>query len=104
MARSDAKGRRTPPPSVGDSIRTMPTATIDVLVVLVGGLAVGLVFWFNEDLRNGTLRTLGYGLVPAGLWFGAALITLRYRHRSLARFWRRWVSAAALVVISIGAL
>ena len=104
MARSAAKGRRTPPPSVGDIIRTRPTAAIDVLVVLVGGLAAGLVFWFNEDLRNGTLRTLGYGLVPAGLWFGAALITLRYRHRSLARFWRRWVSAAALVVISIGAL
>ncbi|MEC9279425.1 MAG: hypothetical protein VX947_00865, partial [Chloroflexota bacterium] len=71
MARSAAKGRRTPPPSVGDIIRTRHTAAIYVLVVLVGGLAAGLVFWFNEDLRNGTLRTLGYGLVPAGLWFGA---------------------------------
>ena len=104
MARSAAKGRRTPPPSFRDFIKARPAAAIDGLVMLIGGLSAGLVFGFNADLRYGVIQTLGYGLVPAGLWFGAALLTLRYRHRSLARFWRRWVSAAAIVVIAIGVL
>ena len=104
MARSAAKGRRTPPPSIRDLIKARPAAAIDGLVMLIGGLSAGLVFGFNADFRYGVIQALGYGLVPAGLWFGAALLTLRYRHRSLARFWRRWVSAAALVVIAIGVL
>jgi len=104
MARSAAKGRRTPPPSFRDLIKARPAAAIDGLVILIGGLSAGLVFGFNADLRYGVIQTLGYGLVPAGLWLGAALLTLRYRHRSLAKSWRRWVSAAAIVVISIGVL
>ena len=104
MARSAAKGRRTPPPSIRDLIKARPAAAIDGLVMLIGGLSAGLVFGFNADLRLGIIQSLGYGLVPAGLWFGAALLTLRYRHRSLARFWRRWVSAAAIAVIGIGVL
>ena len=104
MARSAAKGRRTSPPSFRDFIKARPAAAIDGLVMLIGGLSAGLVFGFNADLRYGVIQTLGYGLVPAGLWFGAALLTLRYRHRSLARFWRRWVSAAGIVVIAIGVL
>ena len=104
MARSIAKGRRTPPPSIRDLIKARPAAAIDGLVMLIGGLSTGLVFGFSADLRYGIIEALGYGLVPAGLWLGAALLTLRYRRRSLARFWRRWVSAAAVVVISIGML
>ena len=73
MARTAAKGRRTPPPSFRDLIKARPAAAIDSLVMLVGGLGAGLVFGFNADLRDGTIQALGYGLVPAGLWIGAAL-------------------------------
>ncbi|MCH7606553.1 MAG: DUF87 domain-containing protein, partial [Chloroflexi bacterium] len=72
--------------------------------MLLIGLSAGAVFGFNPSARVWVLESLGYGLIPTGLWLGAALVTLRYHRRSLARYWRRWSTAAALVAISIGVL
>ena len=72
--------------------------------MLAIGLGVGLLFGFYPQFRQATLEALGYGLIPTVLWVAAALITLRYQRRSLAKYWRRWVSAATLVAITLGVM
>jgi len=103
MARSAPQGRRARP-SLKDLLRTRPKTAIDGLAMLAIGLGAGLFFGFYPQARQETLEALGYGLIPTVLWVAAALITLRYQHRSLAKYWRRWVSAATLVVITLGVM
>ena len=103
MPRTAPQSKRARP-SVKDLIQTRPSTAIDGLAVLVIGLGAGLVFGFYPQALQGTLEALGYGLIPTVLWIAAALITLRYHHRSFAKYWRRWVSAATLVIIALGVM
>ena len=84
MARSAPQGSRARP-SLKDLLRTRPKTAIDGLAMLAIGLGAGLVFGFYPQARQGTLEALGYGLIPTVLWVAAALITLRYQRRSLAK-------------------
>ena len=51
-------------------------------------------FWLYPDAWTRVYTGLGYGWVPALLWTGAALVTLRYRPAWLARYWNLWLAGA----------
>ena len=64
----------------------------------------GAYFYFFPDAREWMWQALGYGWAPVGLWILSAVFFLRYRPRMLARYWRRWGVAAAVVVLSLAAM
>ena len=104
MARSAARGRNAPPPSVKDLIRSRSGTALDGLAMVAVGLAAGLLFGYSPDARRWVLESLGYGLIPATLWVTVAVIVLRYHRRAMVRFWRRWISSAAFVATAMWTL
>ena len=104
MARSAARRRNAPPPAVKDLIRSRSGTTLDGLAMVAVGLGAGLGFGYSPDARRWVIESLGYGLIPAALWVTVAVTVLRYHRRSLVRFWRRWISTAALVATAMGTL
>ena len=104
MARSAARRRNAPPPSVKDLVRSRSGTTLDGLVMVAVGLGAGLGFGYSPDARRWVLESLGYGLIPAALWVTVAVIVLRYHRRAMVRFWRRWISAAAFVATAMWTL
>jgi len=104
MARSAARGRNAPPPSVKDLIRSRSGTTLDGLAMVAVGLAAGLGLGYSPDARRWILESLGYGLIPAALWVTVAVTVLRYHRRAMVRFWRRWISAAAFVATAMWTL
>ncbi len=105
MAQSVRRSRRAAPsPSIRDIIRAGPSPALEGVVFVILGVAAGLGLGLFPAARQWTFEALGYGWIPVGLWLAAALATLRYHRRSLARRWRWWVAAAAVATTSIGAL
>ena len=104
MAGSFRRRRPGAPPSVKEVLLTGPGTALEGLVVVVAGLAAGLVLWLYSPARNWALEALGYGWIPVGLWLAAAMITLRFHQPGLVLYWRRWCMAAVLVTVSIGFL
>ena len=64
----------------------------------------GAYFYFFPDAREWMWQALGYGWAPVGLWALSALFFLRYRTRTVVRFWRRWAVAAAAVALCLAAM
>ena len=94
----------TASPSIKGLIHVAPGSLIDALVVLAIGLSVGLYFGFSDDAREWAIEALGYGWLPAGLLLAVTLVTLRYNRHILLTYWRSWVIATALALMSIGVL
>ena len=105
MARSTTQTRRAPS-SVGRSGgRSKTSTTFDATILLiVVALATGLGFGFSESFRHWAATSLGLGWVPVGALATALLLTLRYRPKKLAGYWRWWILAAVLAAIVVGIL
>jgi len=105
MVRSTTQIRRVPDPSRRSAGRSKTSTTFDVTILLiVVALVAGLGFGFSQAIRQWAATSLGFGWVPVGALGVAALLTLRYRPKLLAGYWRWWILAAVLVAIVVGAL
>ncbi len=93
-----------PPRRVGAESWSVFGATLDGIFVVAVVVVFGSALLFSPPVRPWALSRLGYGWIPVGIWLVPAMLTLRYRHQSLAQRWRWWAGSAALVAISIGAL
>ena len=105
MARSTPQIRRVPSPASrsGGWSKTSSTFDATILLILVA-LVVGLGFGFSENIRHWAVTSLGFGWIPIGTLGVAALLTLRYRPKLLAKYWRWWILAAVMAAIVVGAL
>ena len=91
----------------GFSMPALPSGIglfIDGLVIVSLAIVAGASFFFFPDFAERIWKYLGYGWAPVGLWAAAALFSLRYRPRTLPRYWRRWTVLAAAVALSLAAL
>jgi len=104
VAATVPKGQSGSPPSFTAALPSGPWLFIDALVVAAVAIVAAAFFYISPDVREWIWQALGYGWAPVGLWIIAAVFTLRYAPRSLFRYWRRWVVAAAAVALSIGVL
>ena len=104
MAGSAVGRKGASPPSIKDFFKAGPSVAIDALVVLIILLGVGLSITIYPRIRDAAVDALAYGMIPVSLWAGAALVTLRYHPRSLARHWRQWTVAAIAVAVAVGVL
>ena len=107
MARSIPQTRRAPSPvrRSGGRSKYKTSTTFDATILLiVVALVAGLGFGFSEATRHWAITSLALGWVPVGVLGVAALLTLRYRPKLLAGYWRRWILAAVLAAILVGAL
>ena len=92
------------PPTFAQMFRSTPWLFLDGLAIMTVVLVGGAYLYFYPGAREWMWQALGYGWAPVGLWVLSALFFLRYRPRMLARFWRRWVAAAAAVALSLAAM
>jgi len=105
MARSTPQIRRAPSPARRSGGRSKTSTTFDATILLiVVTLVAGLGFGFSEAIRHWAVTSLGFGWVPVGVLGVAALLTLRYRPKLLAGYWRWWILAAVLAAIVVGIL
>ena len=105
MARSTTQTRRVPTPVRKSRGRSKTSTTFDATILLIVlALAVSLGLGFSEAIRHWALTSLGLGWVPVGALAIAALLTLRYRPKLLAAYWRWWILATVLAVVVVGAL
>lgn len=105
MARSTTQSRRAPSLVRRSGGRPRTSTTFDATILLVAvALVAGLGFGFSEGFRNWAATSLGFGWVPVGALAVAALLTLRYRPKLLAGYWRWWILAAVLAAIVVGIL
>ncbi|MCH7620344.1 MAG: hypothetical protein IH870_00435 [Chloroflexi bacterium] len=105
MARSTPQIRRAPSPVRRSGGRSKTSTTFDATILLiVVALVAGLGFGFSEAIRHWAVNSLGFGWVPVGALGVAALLTLRYRPKMLAGYWRWWILAAVLAAIVVGIL
>ncbi len=96
--------RRTAPISHGDRQANRVFLILDLLVGLALLAAIGILYFFYPEVWGGAIAAFGYGWLPALAWTGAALLTLRYRSRWLARYWNLWLAGAGLAAFTIGLL
>ncbi|MDE2779755.1 MAG: DNA translocase FtsK [Chloroflexota bacterium] len=104
MADIARPARRSPASSGSARFWSRFFLALDVMIVVALAAAVGTMFWLYPEAWTQVYTGLGYGWVPALLWTGAALVTLRYRPAWLARYWNLWLAGAVAAVVSIGAL
>ena len=104
MAATAKQEQSAPPSSFPAALPSSPWLFVDALVVAAVVTVAAVFFYVSPDTREWTYQALGYGWAPVGLWAASAIIALRYSPRSLARYWRRWAVAAAVVALSIGVL
>ena len=104
MPQAPRQTRRSESAPSRKSRPTLRGLLLDAVFLLLVGLAVaGAWFWWDGSVWW-LQETLGLGWVPVGSWSVATLVLLRHWPRVLFRFWRAWVSSAALVAISVGSL
>ncbi|MCY4367535.1 MAG: DNA translocase FtsK [Chloroflexi bacterium] len=77
---------------------------LDVMIVVAVAAAAGAMFWLYPEVWSQFYTGLGYGWIPALMWSGGALVTLRYRAGSLVRSWNLWLAGAIAATLSIGIL
>ena len=105
MARSTTQSRRAPSLVRRSGGRPRTSTTFDATILLIAvALVAGLGFGFAEGFRHWAATSLGFGWVPVGALAVAALLTLRYRPKLLAGYWRWWILAAVLAAIVVGIL
>ena len=92
---------RLAPRYITPSLRPKTVADLTILALF---FTMGAVFWISDGLQMWSVRSLGFGWIPALIFLISIITAIRFTPFLLFRYWKWWVIYLSIVLLTIGTL